>query len=155
MVTPANHPTDDDRRTEYKASQQSAEHHDNLVWQVSSIMWAANSLLIGFSLQGIHDKMPRLLISVMAILGIAMIICVWIFALQFNDLKRQKYERCKNLERILGMTQHTDTKWPAGFQLILYGLLMTLFIAVWIVILCTMYCHCSWNYAALSNPCCR
>ena len=35
------------RIAEYKATQDSAQHHDNLLWYVSSIVWGGNLVLLG------------------------------------------------------------------------------------------------------------
>jgi len=148
-------PSKKDLRVEYLASQQSAEHHDKLVWQVSSIMWATNSLLIGFSLQGIHDKIPRYLTTFIAILGIVIVIGVWIFSSQLRDLKRQKYDHCKEIEGKLGLTQHGQTRYPAGAQAYLYGFIMIIFIIVWLAILYTVWCHCGSHYVDFSESRCR
>ncbi len=38
---------------EYQTAQDSAEHHDALLWNVTAIIWGANLVLIGFVLQSI------------------------------------------------------------------------------------------------------
>ena len=140
-MTPNATPTPDDLRTEYETAQDSAQHHDNLVWSVTEIMWGASLLLMGFILQAINEAPLRPLITVLSILGIAFTISVWIFALQFNSVKRQKYARCKEIEALLGLRQHSTLTWAPGSQRILYGLLMALFIIAWLAVLWTTWCR--------------
>ena len=43
------------RIAEYKATQDSAQHHDNLLWYVSSIVWGGNLILLGSCLKNISN----------------------------------------------------------------------------------------------------
>jgi len=131
--------------TEYEAAQQSAQHHDTLVWTVSSIMWTANLLIMGFIINNIKNASLLLVVIFLYILGIATISGVWLFMCQFNKLKRQKYERCKTIEETIEaefevkMEQHRGVKWPEGCQRIFYSALMILFIVAWTSVL-FVYC---------------
>jgi hypothetical protein len=42
--------------TEYNAAQSSAEHHDRLVWTVSSILWAGSLALMGIILKNLIEE---------------------------------------------------------------------------------------------------
>lgn len=120
---------------EYQAAQESAQHHDNLVWTVTTILWSATLVLFGFVLGSLDKSNLRLILIFLSILGIALAIAVWGFALQYNSVKRQKYRRCKEIEELLGMHHHRDLKYAAGSQRIVYGTVTMLFIIVWLIVL--------------------
>jgi len=134
-------PSPEDLRVEYQAAQSSAQHHDTLVWSVTSIMWAATLVLMGFILRALTDPTLRPLITILSALGIVLTICVWIFALQLNTAKRHKYARCKAIEGILQLEQHRTLPWPTGCQRILYGVIMAFFLLAWTAVLWTTWCR--------------
>jgi len=96
---------------EYQAAQASAEHHDNLIWTATNVIWGASLILLGFILQSVTNNGPRPLIIVLCILGLFLNIFVWISALQYNSVKNQKYRRCKEIEERLGLRQHRDLRY--------------------------------------------
>ena len=65
------------RIAEYKAAQDSAQHHDNLLWYVSSIVWGGNLILLGSCLENIHGALSRFLIFWVGIFCILLNLCVW------------------------------------------------------------------------------
>jgi len=120
---------------EYQAAQDSAQHHDSLVWTVTTILWGGTLALFGFVLGNIDKPNLRLILTFLSILGIAVTIAVWGFALQLNSVKRQKYRRCKEIEKLLGMHHHQELKYATGLQRIIYGIVTMLFIIVWLIVL--------------------
>jgi len=127
--------SDDNLRVEYQAAQDSAQHHDNLVWQVTSVMLGASLVLMGFVVNALKDTSLRPVVTVLSLLGIALTICVSVFAVQFNAVKSHKYDRCKEIEPLLQMEQHTTLHWVSGCQMFIYGALMAFFLAAWSFIL--------------------
>jgi hypothetical protein len=158
---------EEDRRwqallTEYQTAQSSAEHHDGLVWTVSGLVWGASFVLLGFVLNvlaggGTNDEQTRFLLLVASVLGVALNVVVWLWALQLRSLKNWKYERCQKIEERLykdseneedgarqgiPLRQHRDVArvWRQKSALNrmeqsgLYGILMTLFIAAWVAV---------------------
>ena len=89
---------------EYQAAQDSAQHHDNLVWTITSLNWVGSAVLMGFvlgkmdSANTLFAKYPLLLIS---IVGIALTGCLWRWAYQMRCVKLAKYQRCKVIENLL------------------------------------------------------
>ena len=136
---------DADRRTvllvEYQKAQDSAEHHDQSVG-ASTSLWLASAVLIGFVLNALtskhaaHYKSPLIMVIVLGIL-INVLVVAWVS--RALVIKNQKYERCKEIERLLDMKQHTRV--PAGRQWqqwVYYGL-MLLFVATWAVLLAEVW----------------
>jgi hypothetical protein len=119
----------------------SAQHHDSLVWTVTSIFWATNALLIRVVVTTLTENISRHLPIAISILGLFLCFSVWIFAILFNDIMSQKYERCKKIEEKLGMEQHTKLKYSSGAQKMIYRFIMSLFILLWGIIL-TIICTC-------------
>ena len=134
-------PCKDTLLVEYQAAQDSAQHHDNLLWSVTSVIWGGSLVLMGFTLGGLGDDAVRPVVTILSFLGIALTICVSIFSFQLNAVKRHKYARCRAIEAVLNMQQHTTTRWPVGLQRILYSILMLFFLIAWIAILLTAW-HC-------------
>ncbi|EMV0269109.1 hypothetical protein ACP43V_13325 [Vibrio genomosp. F10 str. 9ZC157] len=119
---------------EYEMAQNSAEHHDNLVWSVSTLTWGVSSVLLGFVLNNIAENKLGIVILLFCLIGIFLILCSWLFARQFRSIRNQKYRRCKELERELGLVQHRNIKHKEGSQSAMYSIIMLLFIATWVVV---------------------
>lgn len=116
---------------EYQMAQESAQHHDNLVWTVSTLTWGVSSVLLGFVLNNVEENTLNYVILLFCLIGIFLIICSWMFARQFRNIRNQKYRRCKALERELGLLQHTKTEHPVGSQSFWYSGVMVLFLVTW------------------------
>ena len=123
---------------EYQAAQDSAQHHDALVWTTTGIIWGAGLVLIGFVIQNMND--PRLKLSIIATCGLAILLLVylWVMALQLGSVRNQKYARCKEIESIFHFTQHSKLRYANRSGRIFYGIVMVVFIATWVLILITV-----------------
>jgi hypothetical protein len=122
---------------EYQATQDSAQHHDNLVWTITSLTWVGSAVLMGFVLSGLRDAgNPGVKLTLLSItlVGVALAACVWRWAYQMRCVKVAKYHRCQILEELLGMEQHRKLSYQAGSQTLTYGLLMVLFLLAWVVL---------------------
>src|SRR3954447_23779614 len=104
---------DDARReillVEYQKAQDSAEHHDDQVWTVTTLNWVGSAVLMGFVLSGLSGHLSlshKLVLLSVSCVGILLSALVWIWARQLRRVKGQKYARCQQIERQLGMRQH-------------------------------------------------
>jgi hypothetical protein len=101
---------------EYQKAQDSAEHHDRLVWTVTSLNWVGSAVLMGFVLSALgSDRAPSgsykaALIAISGI-GIVLSCLVWRWARQFRRFKNVKYARCKEIEVLFDMEQHSKFSW--------------------------------------------
>jgi len=120
---------------EYQMAQLSAEHHDNLVWSVSTLTWGVSSVLLGFVLNNITKNSLGLVVLMFCLIGIFLILCSWSFARQFRNLRNQKYKRCKELETELGILQHTIIQYKNGSQTTMYSIIMILFLTTWSIVI--------------------
>lgn len=116
---------------EYEKAQDSAQHHDNLIWSVSTLTWGVSSVLLGFVLTSLETMKYRILLLLFCVLGIFIILCAWYFTIQFRSIRGQKYKRCKELEEVFSFTQHTNLIHPQGSQIKLYSAVMVLFLLTW------------------------
>lgn len=133
-----------DRETllvEYQKAQDSAEHHDNLVWTVSSIILGGMLVLMGFTLDHL-TKGFDLLVLYTSILGIVLITFLWFLQSTLRSIKRQKYERCKIIEQKLGMEQHRKLEHPEGRQTKLYRIVLIVSVLFWVLIVLKLFCSC-------------
>ena len=119
---------------EYQAAQESAQHHDNLVWTVTALIWGGMLVLFGFVLGNLDNSSLRLILILLSIIGVALTIAVLVFTLQYNSVTRQKYQRCKTIELLLGMRQHNELKYTRGLQKIIYSIITILFVIAWFVV---------------------
>jgi hypothetical protein len=148
---PADHPptllsiaTTPDREillVEYQKAQDSAEHHDNLVGNVTSL-WLGSAIFIGFVLSGLTSKRAahyKPVLILVILLGMFLTGLVWTWADRATKLKRLKYKRCKEIETALGMDQHLRVDrevGPArGWQTTAYRGLLLLLLAAWVALL--------------------
>jgi len=121
-------PNKDILLVEYQKAQDSAEHHDKLVWTTTSIILSGMLILIGFILENLF-KTPRIpILFFTGILGISLAIFLIVLQKGFREIKRQKYNRCKEIEQELGMEQHVKLKYEEGKQTSLYQKVLVVFI---------------------------
>ncbi len=124
---------------EYQKAQDSAEHHDSLVWTVTSIIWTGNLVLLGFVLSSLAKPNTQRLLTVPCILGAVLVICVFILAVSFGWVKRQKYQRCKSLEERWDFQQHRQLRYPKRLQTILYIIVTLAFLVIWGVVISVVW----------------
>lgn len=98
---------------------------------------------MGFVLSGLNDAgrpaVKTALLSV-SVVGIALALFVWCWANQLRRVKVAKYRRCKALEELLGMEQHTALQYAAGSQTWSYAVLMVIFLLAWLVLAVLVAC---------------
>lgn len=128
----------DAQLVEYQKAQDSAEHHDGRVANVTNL-WVGTAVLMGFVLNALTTKHAAhnlwWVLLPIASLGIGLTFMAWVWSERANALKRQKYDRCKQLEEILHMRQHTDVDAPSDWQDWAYRVLIVLFIGSWVAVL--------------------
>jgi hypothetical protein len=90
-------PTPEALLVEYQSAQDSAQHHDNLVWTTTGIIWGSSLILLGFVITSLNTPPLKLVITASSILGLLLCIYVWLAALQFASVRNQKYSRCKKI----------------------------------------------------------
>ena len=125
---------------EYSESQNSAQFHDNLLWVVTSIILAGVLAMIGLMANNFLT-LDGLVRSLIAIFGIILSICLWIFAHEFRKIKKVKYGRCKDIEKQIRtilkedevMLQHSLTE--EGKQQYVYYFVIIALIIFWLIIL--------------------
>lgn len=132
-------PTPEALLVEYQTAQDSAQHHDNLVWTTTGIIWGSNLILLGFVISSMNAASLRPVITASAIIGLMLCLYVWLAALQFASIRNQKYSRCKDIERILNLQQHSGLRQRVRGQRVFYAIIMLTFIATWIVVLFTVW----------------
>ena len=126
---------------EYQAAQASAEHHDYLIWVVTSIVWGASLVLLGLALQHAASTSFRIPVAGLALLAILLHSFVWRIQTGFRSIKIQKYARCKAIEKQLKyMSQHSDLSHKRDFQTRWYVIIQLLFIIAWGIMGVTVFC---------------
>jgi hypothetical protein len=121
--------------TEYQKAQDSAQYTDSEIWSSTNITWAAMLVLLGLVLGNITELLYRPLITVVSVLGLVLVGFQWDVQRLSRSITHQKYARCKEIEKALGMTQHLNLRYPRGRQTVWYRIVCTLFVVAWVVIL--------------------
>jgi hypothetical protein len=130
---------------EYEQAQESAEHHDSLMWEVTSIIWGAATLLIGFIVEAICNGniAVQMVISATAVLGLVLTWFSYYLIRRNNQRMNELYLVCQRIECKLSLqysihceakkTAH-ERKW-VGAQKRLYLIISIFFSVVWLLIL--------------------
>lgn len=124
-------PTKEQLLIEYQAAQRSAEHHDTIVWRITSIMWASNLVLLGLILNVDIKAVSSPLYIGAGILGVFTMAATIVFTGHLRKMKIFKYERCKDIEKQFGLTQHSGYQWKGSLGRNLHVGISGLFILVW------------------------
>ncbi|MDT8303472.1 MAG: ABC transporter permease [Sedimentisphaerales bacterium] len=119
--------------TEYKKAQDSAEHHGNLIWTATGVACAANIALLIFVIRKEGSLNYPITSTLLGVLGISLIGLVWLLANALIELKKRKYDRCKELERVFGFKQHLNESkhYPAGRQRLIYNVCLAIILFIW------------------------
>jgi hypothetical protein len=128
-------PTHDDLLVEYQAAQDSAQHHDQLVWSITSILWASSLVLLGLVLTAMRQPGLQVPLTAAGLIALVLTTYLWRCARQLRAVKIQKYKRCVAIERELGLHQHSSLSYPSGSQTAGYSVVMSLFMLVWLVVI--------------------
>ena len=103
--------TDNERNillVEYQKAQDSAQHHDSLIWTSGGILWGASLVLIALVVGGLHERRPTALFVGISLFAMLLQGFHWIMAETYNAVKNRKYERCREIEAKINeeKTQH-------------------------------------------------
>lgn len=120
---------------EYTAAQNSAQHHDSLVWTTIGMIWSAELVLLGFVIQAINNsKISR--VTIMAC-TIALVLLIFLFVtyFSFRNIRTQKYGRCKKIEELLNLEQHSTLKQKEKVGLLSFIIVMISFVTIWVYLI--------------------
>lgn len=121
---------------EYEKAQDSAEHHDQLLWIVVGLLMTGMAGLLAIQ-PGDRTPCESLWTRFYPpVLGITVSGLLFYFIYSFRSIRRQKYERCKVIESLLGMEQHSKLKSPKPRQVYVVYVLSGVLLLVWILRLC-------------------
>jgi len=135
--SPENPERNNNLRIEYQKAQDSAEHHDSLLWYVTSIVWSGNLVVLGQIATCTKTDSSGILVLLVSVLALVLNLFLWAAAFQFRWIRIQKYKYCKQIEDMLpGMLgQHRNLCYPPGVMWTLYCFVMVLFLIVWFALL--------------------
>jgi len=98
---------------EYQKAQDSAQFHDQITWASTAVTWALSGAMLNFGFNHICQRIPT---TFVAVVGIFIVCFQSMFQASSRSIKLRKYERCKSIERILGMTQHSTASYVPGAE---------------------------------------
>lgn len=120
---------------EYQAAQDSAHHHDSLLWTTVSVVGGAMLVLLGFVLDDPKEMEGQPVFVAVGLLGIVLVVTLVVLVVQFNGLMNLKYTRCKELEEELGMKHHLEVRHLRGSQKALLSVIGLFLMVIWIWVL--------------------
>jgi hypothetical protein len=137
--------TPDRTELEYQTAQDSAQHHDQLLWTTTGIIWGGSLVLLGLVLASPAEGSTRVIRTVIALFGLVLICVLWRFAFVWRSLRNRKYEVCKAIEEQPGFLhkhhQRESRKYPAGTMTWWYGAVSVGFILVWLFVIVGLWCR--------------
>lgn len=121
---------------EYQKAQDSAEHHDQLLWVAVGLLASGMAVLLAIP-PGHRQPCDSLWARFYPpVFGLLLSLLLFYMVYSFSSIRRQKYDRCKVIEGILGMEQHSKLKFPQPRQRHVVYALAFLFCVVWLLRLC-------------------
>lgn len=117
---------------EYQKAQDSAEHFDQLLWVVIGLLMTGMAGLLAIPPSDKISCESDWMRFYPPVLGIIVSVLLFYFVDSFRAFRRQKYERCKVIEGLLGMEQHSKLKNPKPRQVYVVNVLSGAFLIVWI-----------------------
>ncbi len=102
---------------EYQKAQDSAEHHDKLLWSAVGLIATGMASVLFFAAS--HPAVHRASKTRLIFPGIGVVLSCLLnfFVKSFAKFRNQKYELCKIIEHELGMSQHRGSR-SGGQQLL-------------------------------------
>jgi hypothetical protein len=91
----------DHARWVYERAQECAHHDDLVMWQVVSITWAANSVLLAFALKEAGGTRALLLVLVSSMVGMILTIFSGYYYCISKVRQRVAYRLCRKIEKKL------------------------------------------------------
>jgi len=125
---------------EYQKTQDSAQHHVSMSRTATNIMWAASLVLFGFVYNNLTDSKLSLLSTFICTLGIILSITVNMMDISLEKVVKQKYRRCKDIEDLLGMKQHSKLLSSGVPFRMFYNGITLLFVIMWSSTLWFIWC---------------
>jgi hypothetical protein len=120
------------RMVEYRAAQDSAQFNDLVVWIATGITWGLSALLLGVALA---NPTRRVVTGMLSIVGILFVIFQWQVQGSLRSVKKQKYDRCKQIEAEFKMTNHSGVVYQHGSQTAVHRGIFSFMIAAWLSVL--------------------
>jgi hypothetical protein len=134
---------------EYEFARDNRNHSDAVAWEMTAIVWGAQTLLLGFALEAISQRPAQPLVMLAGILGIVMCRFNAVVVLQTrNEVCKVMIQLCIEIEDRIPMLfkpQHRLTaSYPSGLQSFWFKILNWSFVPVWVAVIARagwLYCH--------------
>jgi hypothetical protein len=123
---------------EYERAQEVAQHSDAVFWEITSIIWGANTLMLGFVLEAIGNASAEWLIVATATLGVVLSMLVVATYYSSKVGQRIAFKVCRSIEARLptNLKLHTqiDQAYPKQFIQRMVWLVTIIFLLAWIIV---------------------
>jgi hypothetical protein len=124
---------------EYERAQEIGIHTDTVIYEVTAIIWGANTLLLGFILEIPCDSDNQKLVKFVVILGILMTAYVPYINILTKKGQTIAYRICRDIERQLPLPNRLNIrvhksypKWRPGQSAVI--VLSLCFVLVWVCV---------------------
>lgn len=132
---------------EYEQALQIAQHADTMIYEVTAIVWGADTLLLGFALEVPCDSPNQKLVIASAIVGLVLSLYVPVVHWLTKIGQKIAQDASEAIEANLGLTHNIHTRirkvyptWRPGKKAMSF--LTAVFIAVWgYVMYSAWYCY--------------
>jgi len=124
---------------EYSSAQNSAQHHDTLVWNSIGIIWSAQLVLLGFIIQAKQDLHNPLIILFTSVLALVLLLYLSISYFSIRKIRNQKYKICKEIEKKIDLSQHSSLKHKKYVGTISFCIVTFFFMLVWLLVIFMLF----------------
>ncbi len=121
--------------TEYESAQDSAQHHDSLLWNIIGIIWGAQLVLLGLIIHSIESILSKPIVISSSVLAIVLLLYLFFTFLSLRNIRNFKYSRCKEIELELGLKQHSSLNHPRLLGTIAFFCVMLFFVGTWTIVI--------------------
>lgn len=124
------------RLAEYDHAREVAYHNDKIIYEVASIVWAANAVLLGFAFEVRPTPNANLEAMSVAVIGIALSVFVMVVVRLLKKPQHIAFETCQRIEDEIPSSsrlhQRIARKYPKGAAQVWFRIITVLFVSIWL-----------------------
>jgi hypothetical protein len=133
---------------EYEFARDNRNHADATLWEMNAIIWGAQTLLLGFTLEAVSHRPAQPLVMLVGVLGIVMCRFNAVVVRTRNEVCKEMIDVCLKIEEKVPMLFKPQTylksSYPVGLQSKWFRRLNWSFVPVWVAVILRaawLYCR--------------
>lgn len=134
---------------EYEFARDNRNHGDATEWEMTAIVWGAQTLLLGFVLEAISNRDVQPLIVLVGVLGLVLCRFNYVVVRTRNMVCNLMNGICRDIENSTPLMRHKpqnylNERYPPRIQSFWFNVVNWLFVLVWLAVIVTvlwLLCH--------------